>query len=581
LRAGFHQIRMAPQDQHKTAFSTHHGQFEFRVMSFGLTGAPATFQSAMNRILSSFLRKCALVFFDDILVYSPTWEAHLAHLELVLQLLARDNWQVRLPKCTFGREQIAYLGHVISSAGVATDPAKVAAISSWPVSSSCKELRGFLGLAGYYRKFVRNFGLLAKPLTSLLKKHSVFVWTSVQESAFVALKQALTSAPVLALPDFSRPFTIETDASGSGIGAVLQQDGHPLAFVSKALGPGNLGLSTYEKEYLAILLAVDQWRPYLQHTEFVIYTDQRSLSHLTEQRLHTPWQHKVFTKLLGLHYRIQYKKGTDNTAADALSRRPHPTGDLYSLLVASPAWFQEVIDGYSSDPHAMKLLSALALSDQLHYTLKDGVIRYKKRIWLGNNSQLQTKVIMALHASALGGHSGFPVTYARIKQLFYWPHMKQIIKDYVAACTVCHQAKPDRTRYPGLLQPLPVPTQAWQAISMDFVEGLPSSGQYNTILVVVDRLTKYGHFVSLRHPFTALTVAQAFMSNVYRLHGMPESIVSDRDRIFTNNIWRELFRLSGTQLQMSSSYHPQTDGQTERVNQCLETSAQLYAILPV
>jgi hypothetical protein len=208
----------------------------------------------------------------------------------------------------------------------------------------------------------------------------------------------------------------------------------------------------------------------------------------------------------------------------------------------------------------MKLLSALALSDQLHYNLKDGVIRYKQRIWLDNNSQLQTKVIMALHASALGGHSGFPVTYARIKQLFYWPHMKQIIKDYVAACTECHQAKPDRTRYPGLLQPLPVPTQAWQAISMDFVEGLPSSGQYNTILVVVDCLTKYGHFVPLRHPFTALTVAQAFMSNVYRLHGMPKSIVSDRDRIFTSNIWRELIRLSGTQLQRSSSYHPQTDG---------------------
>jgi hypothetical protein len=341
---------------------------------------------------------------------------------------------------------------------MATDPAKVAAISSWSVSSSCKELRGFLGLAGYYHKFARNFGLLAKPLTSLLKKHSVFVWTSVQESAFVALKQALTSAPILALPDFSRPFTIETDASGSGIGAVLQQNGHPLAFVSKALGPGNLGLSTYEKEYLTILLVVDQWLPYLQHTEFVIYTDQCSLSHLTEQRLHTPWQHKVFTKLLRLHYRIQYKKGTDNTAVDALSRRPHPTGHLYSLSVASPAWFQEVIYGYISDPRAMKLLSALALSDQLHYTLKDGVIRYKQRIWLDNNSQLQTKVIMALHASALGGHSGFPVTYARIKQLFYWPHMKQIIKDYVAACTVCHQAKPDRTRYPGLLQPLPVPT---------------------------------------------------------------------------------------------------------------------------
>jgi hypothetical protein len=419
LRAGFHQIRMAPHDQHKTAFQTHHGHFEFWVMSFGLTGAPTTFQHAMNLTLSSLLRKCALVFFDDILVYSPTWEAHLSHLELVLQLLTRDNWQVKLSKCTFGQQQIAYLGHVISKSGVATDPAKVAAVSSWPVPTSCKDLRGFLGLADYYRKFVRHFGLLAKPLTTLLKKHSVFVWTSVQQTAFEALKQALLSAPVLALPDFTRPFSIETDASSTGIEALLQQDGHPLAFVSKALGPVNLGLSTYEKEYLAILLVVDQWRTYLQHSKFIIYTDHRSLSHLTEQRLHTPWQHKVFTKLLGLHYRIVYKKGTDNTAADALSWRPHQIEECCALSAASPLWLQEVIDGYKADPQALKLLTSLAVSDQVPYTLKDGIIRYNGRVWLGHSSEIQSRVILALHASALGGHSGFPVTYARIKQLFY------------------------------------------------------------------------------------------------------------------------------------------------------------------
>jgi hypothetical protein len=309
LRAGFHQIRMAPQDQHKTAFQTHHGHYEFRVMSFGLTGAPATFQGAMNKTLQPLLRKCALVFFDDILVYSPTWEVHLQHIEQVLQLLLKDSWQVKLSKCTFGQQEIAYLGHVISQAGVSTDPSKVSTVVSWPVPVTCKELRGFLGLAGYYRKFVKIFGIIAKPLTSLLKKHAVFVWTDVQESAFQSLKQALSSAPVLALPDFHKPFAIETDASGTGVGAVLQQEGHPLAFVSKALGMTNMGLSAYEKEYLAILLAVDQWHSYLQHTEFVIYTDHRSLSHLNEQRLHTQWQQKVFTKLLGLHYRIVYKKG--------------------------------------------------------------------------------------------------------------------------------------------------------------------------------------------------------------------------------------------------------------------------------
>lgn len=265
LRAGFHQIRMAPQDQYKTAFQTHHGHFEFRVMAFGLTGAPATFQGAMNKTLQPLLRKCVLVFFDDILVYSDTWDNHLIHLEWVLQLLKQDQWQIKLSKCSWAQQTIAYLGHVISKAGVATDPAKVAAVSSWPQPRNCKELRGFLGLAGYYRKFVRNFGVIAKPLTNLLKKNSVFVWTSEHVSAFTRLQQALSAAPVLALPNFDKPFALETDASGFGVGAVLLQDSHPLAFVSKPFGIKHMGLSVYEKEYLAVLLAVDHWRSYLQH----------------------------------------------------------------------------------------------------------------------------------------------------------------------------------------------------------------------------------------------------------------------------------------------------------------------------
>jgi hypothetical protein len=288
LRAGFHQIRMDPRDQHKTAFQTHHGHFEFCVMAFGLTGAPATFQGAMNSTLKPLLRKCALVFFDDILVYSDTWDNHLMHLDWVLQLLHQDHWQVKLSKCSFAKQKIAYLGHVISKDGVSTDPTKVEAVHSWPTPQNAKELRGFLGLAGYYRKFVKNFGVIARPLTNLLKKHTIFVWTDEHTLAFSLLKTALSSAPVLALPNFTRPFAIETDASRSGVGAVLLQDGHPLAYVSKPLGIKNMGLSAYEKEFLAILLAVDHWRSYLQHGIFQIFTDQKSRIHLNEQHLKTP-----------------------------------------------------------------------------------------------------------------------------------------------------------------------------------------------------------------------------------------------------------------------------------------------------
>lgn len=321
LKAGYHQILLQAGEEYKTAFQTHIGHYEFRVMAFGLTGAPNTFLGAMNDTLKSVLRKCVLVFFDDILIYSQTFEDHVRHLQQVLQLLLRDQWKVKLSKCELAQNQIAYLGHIISANGVATDPAKITAIEHWKTPTSAKELRSFLGLAGFYRKFVRHFGMISRPLFDLLKKHTLFVWTPEHQKAFELLKQTLMSAPVLALPDFTKPFCIYTDACQTGVGAVLMQQGHPLAFLSRALGPKNQGLSTYEKEYMAILLAVTQWRSYLQLAEFIIYTEHRSLTQLNEQRLNTMWQQKVYTKLAGLQYKVIYKKGTENGAADALSRQ--------------------------------------------------------------------------------------------------------------------------------------------------------------------------------------------------------------------------------------------------------------------
>jgi hypothetical protein len=273
----------------------------------------------MNHILAPLLRKGVVVFIDDILVYSATWAEHLQLLEAVFHLLQQHNIKIKLSKCSFAQKQLKYLGHIISAAGVATDPKKITDVKNWPIPETPKDVRGFLGLAGYYRNFVRHFGAIAKPLTELLKKGQIFQWTSVHQEAFELLKQALITAPVLQLPDFSKQFTIETDASAKGIGAVSQQEGHPIAYISKALGPKNLGLSTYEKKCLAILMAVDHWRSYLQHSPFLIKTDQRSLESLTDQRLTTPWQLKAYTKLLGLDYKIIYKKGIENSAVDALS----------------------------------------------------------------------------------------------------------------------------------------------------------------------------------------------------------------------------------------------------------------------
>lgn len=251
-----------------------------------------------------------------------------------------------------------YLGHVISAQGVSTDPTKVNDVKNWPTPTSVKELRGFLGLAGYYRRFVKIFGAIAKPLTELLKKGQLFIWSPVAEASFQALKDSLISAPVLALPDFEKPFVIETDASDKGIGPVLQQGGHPIAYVSRALGLKNQGLSTYEKESLAILMAVDYWRPYLQHSEFIIQTDQKSLIHLDDQRLNSYWQQKALTKLMGLQYKICYKKGSTNLADDALSPVPvNADSEVLALSAVQPVWLQDLQASYEENEKSRQLLA--------------------------------------------------------------------------------------------------------------------------------------------------------------------------------------------------------------------------------
>jgi hypothetical protein len=258
LRSGYHQIKMHEGDVEKTTFRTHHGHFEFLVMPFGLTNAPSTFQSLMNEIFNKVTCKFVLVFFDDILIYSKTWDEHLQHLLIVFKILRANRLYVRREKCSFAQEEVIYLGHIIGRQGVRMDPEKVSAMRDWPIPRSIKALRGFLGLTGYYRKFIHQYGSIARALTQLLKKDS-FQWCIEAEVAFLQLKEAMTQAPVLALPDFSKKIIIECDASGVGIGAVLMQEKQPIAYFSKALHGRNLNLSTYEKEMLALVAAVQKW----------------------------------------------------------------------------------------------------------------------------------------------------------------------------------------------------------------------------------------------------------------------------------------------------------------------------------
>lgn len=305
LRSGYHQIRIAAGDAFKTAFRTIDGHFEFLVMPFGLTNAPSSFMAAMNDLFRPFLRKFVVVFFDDILVYSRSWSDHLNHLRQVLSLLQTAQFYAKLPKCIFGQASIDYLGHVISAQGVSADASKVQAIVEWPTPKSITALRGFLGLTGYYRRFVRHYATIAGPLTDLLKR-GTFTWTEKANAAFAQLKLAMTTMPVLHLPNFDIPFHIDTDASAIAVGAVLSQNSHPLTFFSKKMSPKMQAASTYVREMYAITESVKKWRQYLLGRKFHIFTDQQSLRSLLHQTIQTPEQQKWLTKLLGFDYAIHY-----------------------------------------------------------------------------------------------------------------------------------------------------------------------------------------------------------------------------------------------------------------------------------
>jgi len=254
---------MLPEDEYKTAFKTHQGHYYFKVMPFGLTNAPATFQCIMNQVLQPFLRKFVLVFLDDILIYSKSLQEHQEHLQLVLQTLLANQLYLKQSKCSFAQSQLEYLGNIISANGVATDPQKTTAMVHWPTPTTFIELRAFLLLTLYYRKFVKGYGIIAKPLTNLLRNKQ-FQWNPKAQTTFDELKIAMSHTLVLTLPNFQEPFTVETDACADGIGAVLMQKGQPIAFLSKALGEKHRHLSIYEKEFLALIMAVERWRHYLQ-----------------------------------------------------------------------------------------------------------------------------------------------------------------------------------------------------------------------------------------------------------------------------------------------------------------------------
>ncbi|GMI80696.1 hypothetical protein HRI_001738900 [Hibiscus trionum] len=421
LRSGYHQIRMRESDIPKTAFRTHEGHYEFLVMPFGLTNAPATFQGLMNKLFKQHLRKFVLVFFDDILVYSVDWASHLEHLRTVLEILKTHQLYAKRSKCCFGAKEVDYLGYVISGGCISMDESKVRSIYAWPTPTTVKELRGFLGLSGYYRRFVKGYGCLARPLTDLLKK-GAWKWGMEEEEAFGKLKKAVCSAPVLALPDFNSVFIVEADASDVGVGAVLVQKGGPLAFFSKGLEVRHRGLSVYEKEMLAVLMAVKRWSSYLIGRHFIIKTDHHSLRFLAENQAFTPFQQKWVVKMMGFDYEIQYRKGIHNVVADALSRRPEE-GSCCTMVVSqvdAKLW-ERIMETWKKDDKLRKIIETKEKEVDKHpkYQWDGKLLKMKGKLVVGDDTELKKELLKFFHDSAVGGHSGATATIQRVSTVLY------------------------------------------------------------------------------------------------------------------------------------------------------------------
>ncbi|KAI3747349.1 hypothetical protein L6452_09803 [Arctium lappa] len=491
LRSGYHQLKVREEDVPKTAFRTRYGHFEFLVMPFGLTNAPETFMDLMNR----------------------------------------------------------FLGHVVSEDGIKVDPAKIKAIEEWEAPKTPSEVRSFLGLAGYYRRFIQDFSRIATPLTALTRKNVKFAWKETQEDAFSELKKILSSAPILSLPKGTDGFVIYSDASKFGLGCVLMQDGNVIAYASRQLKEHKKNYPTHDLELATMVFALKIWRHYLYGVRCQIYTDHKSLQHLFNQK--------------------------------ELNMRQRRWMELLSDYDCEILYHPEEVKHYQEEALSSEILKSERIVGIIDLLIVDnrGVRCYEQRVWIPKRGDLRKRILEEAHKSRYSIHPGTNKMYRDLKRSYWWSGLKKDIAYFVERCLTCLKVKAEHQRLYGELQSLEIPVWKWDDITMDFVTGLPRSPKgHDAIWVIVDRLTKSAHFLPIMEAYPLEKLAKLYIDEIVSRHGVPSSIVSYRDARFTSKFWKSLQRELGLQLILSTAYHPQTDGQSERTIQTLEDMLQACVI---
>ena len=598
---------MSPEDRHKTAFCTPQGLFEFKVMPFGLCNAPATFQRLMDLVLAGLQWSKCLVYLDDVILLGTTFGEHLDNIRAVFDRIRQGGLKLRADKCCFLQRNVKYLGHLVGVDGLQVDPDKVGKVASWPVPQSAQQVQQFLGFANYYRRFIQGFAEVAKPLHRLTEHAVNFSWTAECQEAFENLRSRLTRAPILAFPDYTLPFVLDTDASDLGIGAVLSQvsslgQEQVVAYGSRLLSKAERNYSVTRRELLAVVTFTRLFRPYLLGRRFTVRTDHSSLQWIQNFKEPEGQLARWLEQLQEYDFEVIHRKGRNHNNADALSRLSEgdspQSNNITVVSIDSPVVEKRkvmreeqlqddvvgpVLKAVESDllpkKDELKQFSIgtrrlFQLWDQLK--VKGGVLH---RNFVGTKEvrpclQLvvpmsQRKIVLAeLHEGVTGGHLGQEKTLMKLKERFYWPGHWNDVQNWCNTCAACISRKTPAPKQRASLQSILV-GQPMQLVAVDILGPLPESGNGNSyILVVGDYFTRWMEAYPIQNQ-EAVTVAQKLVDEIFCRFSVPEQLHSDQGRQFESAVIKEICNLLHIEKTRTTAYHPQSDGLVERFNRTL------------
>lgn len=587
LSSSFWQIPLQSESQDKTSFTVPgRGIFKFKVMPFGLCGAPARQQRLMDRLLghgfcSDIDNGTVYCYVDDIIICSSDFQTHLVLLKRVLDKLKEAKLTVNFEKSKFFRNSIKYLGYVVDEFGLRTDPEKVSAILNFPTPNSSREVKMFLGTCSWYRRFIRNFSTIAAPLNKLTssgKNAPPFSWSEEAEESFNTLKNALVTAPVLAVPDFNKPFTVHCDASSYGLGGMLSQEieghDHPIAFVSRSLNKAERNYSATEREALAVLFSVEKYEPYLGSRPFKVVTDHSSLKWFTKLENPSGRLARWFCRLSQFDFEVEHRKGTDNVVPDALSRLLDAT-IINVINSVEDEWFDKIFNGCKSHPLNFP-----------NFGVKDGVLyRFSKSkfnlLREFDWKQVVRKdhreaIIKENHCEPTAAHLGVFKTHRRLCLRYYWPGMYKDVVDFIKRCDTCAAYKPSQKATPGLMGQPKVCQRPFQVLSIDIVGPMPRSRSgFVYLLVVTCCFSKYCLIFPMRRA-TCAEVVKHMEQRVILAHGVPETVIADNGVQFTGTEFRQMLeRYKVPNLHYTPRYTPQVN-LVERYNKTIMTAVSSY-----